>query len=118
MTASERQEPNLAVVYRGVTIWSRYGLTRELTDLRKLVDGMDHKQQAVIMRLWVDSKACGVYSAELRRDIGAADAAALAQTIEDAALRHFHGHNGIYISRGDAMLADREPAWDMGGESA
>jgi hypothetical protein len=96
---------------RGVVITSRYDKAAELELMQEMILGLHSYQAEMIETLFCDSKACLVFTVELRGHHCEHAVRAIGQTIEEVALELNGGHNGIFVSAGIDDTIIIEPQW-------
>ncbi len=85
------------IEHHGVVLASRFSVIHEFETMQAIVEAMGPTVRPRVSSMWCDSRACAVYSVEIRLGM---NHSALAEQIRTAFLRATDGFNGLTVSHG------------------
>lgn len=96
------------IVYKGVSVNSRYNLQAEIDTMKDILDAMSDSATQKLQSIWCDSKANATYSIVVRDGKWVPE---LQWIIAEAAKNGAGGHNGIFIEAGKGDGWGIDPYW-------
>jgi len=106
--ASSREKvPYDEVMYRGVTLVSRFSVKHEFETMEGVVDAMGPSIRPRISSIYCDSRACAVYTVEIKLGM---NTATIANEVQAVFVQATDGFNGLTVSHG-ASAELFNPEW-------
>jgi hypothetical protein len=96
-----------AILYRGITLESRWSVASEFETMKAIVDALPNLVRARLESIWCDSNAQAWYTVAVAQGRWAE---AIDCDVRDAVMSAAHGFNGLTVSDGDRHVAF-DPDW-------
>lgn len=96
-----------SLLYRGVTLDSRWSVAAEFETMKAIVDALPDLVRVRVESIWCDSRAQACYTVAIAEQRWAEG---IEWDVRDAVLAASHGFNGLSIE-GDGRQVDFDPEW-------